>query len=115
MLYSYTLLRTEHVKILKRHSHSAGLVDFYTDVGLRRTCVYYLTSARAMCVRRGFGTVRAEVHAYGQLSRCDLRSHFFTCFSAFILSIILDLTIVSYSTFCSTRRHTNFVNVCPCV
>jgi hypothetical protein len=29
------------------------------DVGLRRTGAYYRTSARAMCVRKGFGSVRA--------------------------------------------------------
>ena len=63
------------------------------DVGLRRTCAYYRTSARAMCVRKcvrkGFETVRAEVSAYGQLSKCDLRSHFFTCSPLLTLFYIL--------------------------
>ena len=85
---------------------------YFADVGLRRTCADYRTSARAMCVRKcvrkGFGTVRAKVRAYGQLSMCDLRSHFFTCsllmqvhmqlisnpfLHMYILSIILDLTL----------------------
>ena len=42
-----------------------------SDVGLRRTCAYYRTSARAMCVRKcvrkGLGSVRAEVRAYGHI------------------------------------------------
>ena len=40
-----------------------------SDVGLRRTCAYYRTFARAMCVRKcvrkGFRKVCAEVRAYG--------------------------------------------------
>ena len=59
-----------------------------SDVGLRRTCAYYRTSARAMCVRKcvrkGFGTVRAKVRACGQFSSCDLRSHFFYVLSHFV-------------------------------
>ena len=77
------------------------------DVGLRRTCAYYRTFARAMCVRKcvrkGFGTVRAEVRAHGHLTKCDLRSHFFTCtyikdatfnlfLHTYILSILQDLS-----------------------
>ena len=49
----------------------------YADVGLRRTCAYYRTSARAMCVRKcvreGFETVCAMCVRVARLWRamCD--------------------------------------------
>ena len=99
----------------------------FPDVGLRRTCAYYRTSARAMCVRKcvrkGFETVRAEVSANGQLSMCDLRSHFSVFFTSLLLnmylkdatfnlflhtyillSIILDLPALMSHTFRRRRR-----------
>ena len=50
-----------------------------SDVGLRPTCAYYRTSARAMrvqkCVRKGSGTVRAKVRAYGQFFKVRFTMH----------------------------------------
>ena len=50
------------------------------DVGLRRTCAYYRTSARAICVRKcvrkGFETVRAMWVGVAHFWVCDERSHF---------------------------------------
>ena len=50
------------------------------DVGLRRTGAYYRTSARAMCVRKGFETVRAMCVRVACFWVCEVRSHFFTLF-----------------------------------
>jgi hypothetical protein len=38
----------------------------------------------ALCVQKGFGTVRAKVRACGQFSSCDLRLHFFYVLSHFV-------------------------------
>ena len=54
-----------------RVNYNSDISAIISDVGLRRTCAYYRTSARAMClrkcVRKGFGTVREEVRAYGHM------------------------------------------------
>ena len=51
-----------------------------TDVGLRRTCAYYRTSARAMCVRKcvrkGFWNCACDVCACSSFLACDVRLHF---------------------------------------
>jgi hypothetical protein len=72
--------------------HKVGIVqtlfskqmDFRADVGLRRTCAYYRTSARAMCVRecvrKVFGTARAMCVRVARFWACDVRSHFCTLF-----------------------------------
>ena len=64
-----------------------------SDVGLRRTCAHYRTSAHAMCVqkcmRKGFWNCVCDVHACGSFWACDVRSHFCTLFWTFeVLSII---------------------------
>ena len=70
-----------------------------------RTCAYYRTSARAMCVRKcvrkGSGTVRAEVRAYVHIFDLRLRSHFFTkSFNQlcryFIFSILMYVVVHSF-------------------
>ena len=54
------------------------------DVGLRRTCAYYRTFARAMCVRKcvrkGLETCVCDVRACVLFLACDVRSHFCTLF-----------------------------------
>ena len=60
---SYSLDRFKQVE----RSKTPNLSIFSTDVGLRRTCAYYRTSARAMCVRKGFLNCECVVGAYGQI------------------------------------------------
>ena len=55
------------------------------DVGLRRTCAYYCTSAYAMCMRKcvqkGFGTVRCRCVCWHILS-CDFAITLFHLFTS---------------------------------
>ena len=70
-----------------------------SDVGLRCTCAYYRTSARAMCVRKcvrkRFETVCAMCVRVARFWACDVRLHFCTLFrikqpkNAIIAMIIL--------------------------
>ena len=58
-----------------RVNYNSDISAIISDVGLRRICAYYRTSACAMCLRKcvriGFGTVRA-----GIFSTWDVQSHF---------------------------------------
>ena len=63
-------------------SLSVGSVHSTSDVGLRRTCAYYRTSARAMCVRKcvrkGFVNCACVVGACGHIFdlRCAIAALF---------------------------------------
>ena len=82
--FTHMCAATQHLYI----SFSFGCVlcfsksryELNPDVGLRRTCAYYRTSARAMCVRKcvrkAILKCACEVRACGHFSGCDVRLHF---------------------------------------
>jgi hypothetical protein len=60
------------------------MTNCHADVGLRRTCAYYHSSARVMCVWKcvwkGFETVRAMCVRAAHFWGCDVGLHFSTLF-----------------------------------
>ena len=59
-LWFYGILRTEHVEILKRHSYSAGLVDFYIQVNQTSTMTLTLQKTK-----KNPTLIHGENFAYG--------------------------------------------------
>ena len=70
----------KQIKISSTVLLSILLNELPSDVGLRRTCAYYRTFARAMCVRKGFRNCACDVRACCSFRACDVRSHFCTIF-----------------------------------